>query len=57
MTGHGSVMAWMISLRASVIGFRNLVAHQYESLDRARIWEIITDDVPELKSVCERILG
>ena len=41
----------------SVIGFRNIVAHRYETLDRARIWEIITEDVPELLSVCERILA
>jgi len=41
----------------SVIGFRNIVVHRYESINYARIWEIITEDVPILKSVCERILA
>jgi len=40
----------------AVIGFRNLVAHRYESLNNARIWEIITEDVPELMSICEMLV-
>ena len=41
----------------AVIGFRNIVAHRYESLDRARIWDIIAEDVPKLMSLCEGILA
>lgn len=41
----------------SVIGFRNIVVHRYESIDSARIWEIIAEDIPTLKSVCEKILS
>ena len=36
----------------AVIGFRNIVAHRYESLDGTRIWDIIKNNVPELKSIC-----
>ncbi len=39
----------------AVIGFRNIVAHRYEYLDRARIWEIIIEDVPKLRSICIEI--
>ena len=40
----------------SVIGFRNLVAHKYESLNCAMVWEIIIENVPKLKQICEKIL-
>jgi uncharacterized protein with HEPN domain len=40
----------------AVIGFRNLVAHRYEALNDARIWEIITEDVPKLLSTCEMLI-
>ena len=49
---HNNESYWV-----SVIGFRNIVAHRYESLNSTRVWEIITEDVPELKSLCERILS
>ena len=39
----------------SVIGFRNIAVHRYESLDNEMAWEIIIKDVPRLKSVCEGI--
>jgi len=40
----------------AVIGFRNLVAHRYESLNNARIWEIISMDIPKLLSICETLI-
>jgi uncharacterized protein with HEPN domain len=51
LTEQHNEIDWM-----AVIGFRNIVAHRYESLDSARIWEIITEDVPRLKTICEDIL-
>jgi len=39
----------------SAIGFRNIVAHKYEHLDYGMIWEIMTEDVPKLMAVCEKI--
>jgi len=41
----------------SVINFRNFVVHRYEHLNDTKTWEIITKDVPELKSICEKILA
>lgn len=41
----------------AVIGFRNVIAHRYEWMDRNRIWMIIKEDVPELKRYCERIIA
>lgn len=35
---------------------RNIVAHSYGSVDPETTWEIITDDIPELKQYCAAIL-
>ena len=32
----------------AIIAFRNLLIHGYDSIDNARVWQIIKDDVPEL---------
>ena len=40
----------------AVIGFRNIVVHKYEWVDRNRIWMIICDDIPILKNYCKHIL-
>jgi len=36
----------------AVIGFRNIVVHRYEWIDRERIWMIMCDDVPKLREYC-----
>ncbi|MGN1027955.1 MAG: DUF86 domain-containing protein [Faecousia sp.] len=35
---------------------RNIVAHSYGSVDPVVTWEIITDDIPELKKYCQSIM-
>lgn len=40
----------------AVIGFRNIVAHRYEWMDRSRIWKIMHENVPKLKEYCQIIL-
>jgi uncharacterized protein with HEPN domain len=40
-----------------VYGFRNIAAHAYEEIDLTRVWEIVEDYVPVLKSVVDRELG
>jgi uncharacterized protein with HEPN domain len=40
-----------------VYGFRNIAAHAYEEIDLMRVWEIVEDYVPVLKSVVDRELG
>ena len=36
---------------------RNIVAHKYGTVDTEVLWEILTSDVPQLQSDCEKILG
>jgi uncharacterized protein with HEPN domain len=36
-----------------VSGFRNIAAHAYEEIDLTRVWEIVEDYVPTLKSVVD----
>ena len=35
---------------------RNIVAHSYGTVDPEITWEIITDDIPDLKQYCTRII-
>lgn len=35
---------------------RNIVAHQYGTVDAEITWEIITEDIPKLKSYCQTII-
>lgn len=35
---------------------RNIVAHSYGTIDPEVTWEVMTDDIPGLKSYCNRIL-
>ena len=40
-----------------VSGFRNIAAHAYEEIDLTRVWEIIEQYVPVVKSVIDQELG
>lgn len=33
---------------ADSIGLRNVITHQYDAIDRERVWKIVTDDLPGL---------
>ena len=35
---------------------RNIVAHQYGTVDAEFTWEIITDDIPQLKRYCQAVI-
>jgi len=37
-------------------GMRNFIAHGYYGIDLETVWVAMTEDVPILKAVCERIL-
>lgn len=39
-----------------LIGLRNITAHNYENIVDDIIWEIIHDDVPEIREYLEKIL-
>lgn len=36
---------------------RNIVAHNYGTVDPETTWEIIQDDIPELKAYCQKVAG
>ena len=36
---------------------RNIVAHSYGSVDSETTWEIITEDIPQLKTYCSFIIN
>ena len=40
----------------AIKNMRNMFAHDYGSMDKDRIWQTATEDVPALKVYCERAL-
>ena len=45
---HDPATAARISGYRKMIGFRNVVAHEYDSVNSEDVWETITDDIPTL---------
>jgi uncharacterized protein with HEPN domain len=41
----------------SIIGFRNLVVHEYFRVDLMVVWDIVARDLPELKVQVEAIVA
>ncbi len=39
-----------------IVGMRNVFAHEYFGIDSSLVWEIIKNDIPELKEKIEQIL-
>lgn len=37
-------------------GMRNIVAHSYGTVDPETTWEILTEDIPQLKAYCVQII-
>jgi uncharacterized protein with HEPN domain len=48
--GEYSAVPWV-----SIIGFRNLVVHEYFRVDLMVVWDIVARDLPELKVQVEAI--
>ena len=46
-----SEVAW-----AQIVGMRNVFTHEYFGIDSNIVWEIIRDDIPELREKIEHIL-
>ena len=40
----------------AIKNMRNMFAHDYGSMDKDRIWQTATEDVPALKAYCEHAL-
>ena len=36
---------------------RNIVAHNYGTVDSETTWEIIQDDIPDLKAYCQKVVS
>ena len=41
---------------AQIVGMRNVFAHEYFGIDSSLVWEIIKNDIPELKEKVQHIL-
>lgn len=41
----------------AIIATRNILVHAYAQVDQRRVWEILTDDLPELILVLESLLA
>jgi len=41
---------------AQIVGMRNVFTHEYFGIDPALVWEIIKNDIPELKEKMDHIL-
>lgn len=40
-----------------IVGFRNVLAHEYDRVDPEQVWRIIEQDLPLLKSQLESLLA
>jgi uncharacterized protein with HEPN domain len=40
-----------------IVAFRNILIHGYAVIDRARVWRVVQDDLPQLRSVLDDLLG
>ena len=41
---------------AQIVGMRNVFTHEYFGIDSSLVWEIIKNDIPELKEKIKLIL-
>lgn len=40
-----------------IIGMRHVLVHDYFSVDRARVWSVVAEDLPKLKREVEGLLA
>jgi len=52
-----STIAARIPDLRDIVAFRNILIHGYATLDRARVWRVVEDDLPQLRSVLAEILS
>lgn len=41
---------------SSIIGQRNVIAHQYDDIDQGQLWSVVTSDIPTLISQLEPLI-
>jgi uncharacterized protein with HEPN domain len=40
-----------------IIGMRNILAHQYDKVDSAVVWDAVHQDIPELMALLQPLLS
>ena len=51
-----TIAAQIPDLRA-IIAFRNILIHGYATIDRARVWRVVEDDLPGLRQTLASLLA
>ncbi|MBR1796251.1 DUF86 domain-containing protein [Candidatus Saccharibacteria bacterium] len=41
----------------AIIGFRNILTHDYGKIDVERMWNTVNDDIPALRDFCAKQIG
>lgn len=54
---HDPATAARISGYRRIIGFRNIIAHEYDNLDSEQVWTAVERDIPILLRETEALLG
>ena len=39
-----------------IVGFRNIIAHAYGTVNSALLWDVITEDIPVLRDFCVKLI-
>ena len=40
-----------------IVAFRNILIHGYAVIDRVRMWQAVQDDLPQLRTTLDSLLG
>ena len=40
-----------------IIAFRNVLIHGYAAIDRARVWRVVEENLPQLRAALAELLG
>ena len=40
-----------------IIAFRNIIAHGYDIVEDALVWSSVTQEIPQLKQLCEQLIA
>jgi uncharacterized protein with HEPN domain len=52
-----AAMAEKIPDLREIIAFRNVLIHGYAVIDRARVWRVIEENLPQLRAALAELLG
>lgn len=50
-------LAVQIPQLREIVAFRNFLIHGYAVIDRNRVWEIVRDDLPNLRATLDELLS